>query len=323
MSLDETLDRIHPAAVSLADEMERRAPERGILSRRLANGCRLIDAGVETPGSHTAGRLYALACLGGLGDLAIDAAPLGEAVLPHARVSVDRPLASCLLSQYAGWKISVGKFFAMGSGPARAIAAAEPLFARFAVRSLPQPTVLLLEADALPGEEVAEAVAARCALSPRDLTLVAARTGSLAGCTQVAARSVETSLHKLLEIGFDVSTIVSGSGTCPIAPGHPDTLRAIGRTNDAVLYGSAVSLWTRCEDAAIEAVLHRVPSSASREHGRLFEELFREHGDFYSIDPLLFSPACVTFVNETSGRVFTAGRREEAILLRSFGIAAG
>lgn len=314
--------RLSPAAVRLANLMEEQAAIIGARVTRIAGGARLIDAGIEAPGSFAAGRLYAEATMGGYGRVEIAARSLGPAVIPEARVTVDRPLVACLGSQYAGWKVSVGRFFAMGSGPARAIAAAEPLFERFGLRAPPEPTVLLLETDRLPGAEVADLVAGRCGIAPGDLTLVAAPTGSLAGCTQVAARSVETALHKLMELGFDVGTVVAGCGSCPVAPGIPDTLQAIGRTNDAVLYGADVSLWVLAEDAAVEAILERVPSCASREHGRLFCDLFREHGDFYSIDPLLFSPARVTLVNAATGRVFSAGRLDDPTLLRSFGLAA-
>lgn len=313
-------DRMHASALRIADEMTRRGAEIGVEVRELANGARLIDAGVAAPGSHEAGRLYAEACLGGLGRVAVGVRLLGPAALAEARVTVDAPLHACMASQYAGWKIQARKFFAMGSGPARSLAAAEPLFEKLPLRSRSDRTVLLLETPVLPGAEVAEFVAGRCGIEPSALTLIAASTGSLAGCTQIAARSVETALHKLLELGFDLTTIVAGAGVCPIAPGIPDALRAIGRTNDAVLYGAAVSLWVRADDRAIEAVLDRLPSSSSKDYGRLFYDLFKKHGDFYKIDPLLFSPAQVTLVNAASGRVWSAGAIDEAMLRKSFGI---
>ncbi len=312
---------IHDNAVRIADEMEARGAVLGVEVHHLRNGARLIDAGVRASGSVEAGRLFAEACLGGLGRVSVDTRPLGPATILQARVAVDRPLLACLGSQYAGWKVKTGTFFAMGSGPARALAAIEPLFAKLPLASRAPRSVLLLETSTLPGEDVADLVAARCGVPPEALTLVAAATSSLAGATQIAARSVETTLHKLLELGFDVETIVAGAGDAPIAPGHPDPLQAIGRTNDAVLYGASVSLWVRAEDGAVDAILPRVPSSSSRHHGRLFHELFLEHGDFYKIDPLLFSPARVTFLNERTGRVSSAGTVDEGMLRRSFGIA--
>ncbi len=315
------LDQINPNAVRIADSMAARVDDLGLAVTTLACGARYIDAGVCAPGSHGAGRLFAEACLGGLGRVGIGTRFLGPAVLPEAAVTVDRPLVACLASQYAGWQIKTGPFFAMGSGPARAIAAVEPLFERFGLRARAGRTVILLEAAEHPPSEAAAMIAGKCGVPPSELTVIAAATGSLAGSTQIAARSVETALHKLMEIGFDLDAIVAGAGVCPIAPGSPDTLAAIGRTNDAMLYGGVVSLWVRARDADIESILERVPSSASREHGRLFHELMREHGDFYSIDPLLFSPARVTFINASTGRTFSAGAPDEGMLMRSFGIA--
>ncbi len=314
------LERMHAGAARLADALAADAALLGVEVTRLPDGAMLIDAGVRAPGSSEAGRLYAECCLGGLGRVGIETAPLGDATFLQARVAVDHPLVACMASQYAGWQIRVGKFVAMGSGPARSLAASEPLFDRYPLKSRAGSAVLLLETGVLPGAEVAAHVADRCGVAPGSVTLIAASTGSLAGCAQIAARTVETALHKLMELGFDLEAIVAGAGSCPIAPGHPDPLRAIGRTNDAVLYGARVSLWTRCEDRAIEAVIDRLPSSSSRDHGRLFYDLFKEHGDFYKIDPMLFSPAQVTMVNAATGRVFSSGAVDEAMLRKSFGV---
>lgn len=320
MSLDAPLSQIHVLSQRIADRMESEAAALGVRVARLACGARLIDAGVEVPGSLEAARLYAEACLGGLGSVRLATVAIGDAVLAEAIATTDAPLVACLGSQYAGWKVTGKDFFAMGSGPARSLRGQEPLFDRWPLRSRAPRSVLLLECARLPGDDVAAAAAEACGLAPRDLTILAAPTASLAGAVQVAARSVETALHKLGELGFDLAALVAGLGSCPVAPGHPDGLVAIGRTNDAVLYGARVVLWVRAADAAIEAILPRVPSCASREHGRLFVDLFREHGDFYKIDPLLFSPARVTFVNLDSGRVHSAGRTDEAALCRSFGL---
>jgi methenyltetrahydromethanopterin cyclohydrolase len=112
----------------------------------------------------------------------------------------------------------------------------------------------------------------------------------------------------MVEIDFDVEVILSGSGTCPLASIAADDLEAIGRTNDAVLYGGRAWYTTKTDDAHIEEVIDRLPSSASSDYGTPFIELFRRYdGDFYKIDPLLFSPAEVFVNNVTSGRTFHAG----------------
>src|SRR5258707_6560157 len=75
----------------------------------------------------------------------------------------------------------------------------------------------------------------RLVIPPAKLTLLAAPASSLAGNIQVVARSLETALHKLYELKFDLSQIVSGSGAAPLPPVAVQELRAIGRNNDAIL----------------------------------------------------------------------------------------
>ena len=153
------------------------------------------------------------------------------------------------------------------------------------------------------------------------LTLLVAPASSLAGTVQVVARSIETALHKLHELKFDVTQVVSGYGTAPLPPVAPDELAAIGRTNDAILYGGSVVLWVRGDDELLDAIGPKVPSSASQDHGEPFAEIFKRYGDFYKIDPLLFSPAEVEFRNLKTGRCHRFGRLEPALVRKSFGLA--
>ncbi|MFM8274179.1 MAG: methenyltetrahydromethanopterin cyclohydrolase, partial [Gemmata sp.] len=135
------------------------------------------------------------------------------------------------------------------------------------------------------------------------------------------ARSVETALHKLHDLSFDLSRIVAGHGAAPVPPVPADDLVAIGRTNDAILYGAKVTLWVRTDDEVLEALGPKVPSSASRDHGKPFAEVFGNYGgDFYKIDPMLFSPAEVEFRNLKTGRCHRFGKVEPALLRRSFGL---
>jgi methenyltetrahydromethanopterin cyclohydrolase len=162
-------------------------------------------------------------------------------------------------------------------------------------------------------------VAERAGVAQDALTLLFAPTASLAGGVQVAARVVETALHKLHEIEFDVRRVVSGFGTCPLPPVARTDPEAIGRTNDAVLYGGQVELTVDATDAELEAIITRLPASASKDHGEPFGAVLERAGwDFYAIDPLLFSPAEVRLVNVGSGRSFQAGGVEPDVLERSF-----
>jgi len=206
----------------------------------------------------------------------------------------------------------------MGSGPARALYRGDPIFADIDYHDPATVAVLMLESNCLPSPEVATWVGGKCGVAPDRLFLLVAPTASIVGSVQVAARVVETGLHKMHEVGFDMATVRSGFGSCPLAPVAADDLTAIGRTNDAVLYGGRAWYTVHTEDALIESVIERLPSAASRDYGVPFRELFRRRGgDFYKIDPLLFSPAEITITNAVSGRTFHAGGVDTAVLRAS------
>jgi len=290
----------------------------------LENGTTVLDAGVGIDGSLEAGRLFSEVCLGGLADVQLRQLQLDDLTLPGVEVSVPQPVLACMASQYAGWAVNVPatdtskKYFAMGSGPARALHRSEPIFADIDYRDPATLAVLTLESNRLPWPAVAAWIAGKCGVSPERLFLLVAPTASLVGSVQIAARIVETGLHKMHEVGFDIATVRSGFGSCPLAPVAADDLTAIGRTNDAVLYGGRAWYTVRTEDAAIESVIEGLPSVASSDYGVPFGELFRRHGgDFYKIDPLLFSPAEITITNSVSGRTFHAGGVDTAVLRAS------
>ncbi len=164
----------------------------------------------------------------------------------------------------------------------------------------------------LPPVEAADKVARKCGVAPDQVYLLIAPTASLVGSVQVAARVVETGLHKMHEVGYDIDTVISGIGTCPLASIAKKDLHAIGRTNDAVLYGGRAWYTVRAEDAQIEEVIEQLPSSSSRDYGTLFYDLFKRYDeDFYKIDPLLFSPAEV-YINNVSQRAYLPGGRRQS-----------
>jgi methenyltetrahydromethanopterin cyclohydrolase len=307
-------------AQRVADAMSTRAAELRIASHTVA-GARVIDCGVHAPGGLAAGLALARVCLADLADVSLVPSQLLGAVCPEVQVVTDHPVAACMASQYAGWQVAVGKYFAMGSGPMRAASGREPLFDAIGHRETPAVAVGVLEGRKLPDETVVEWIAERTGVPASGLTLLTAATASRAGSVQVVARSVETALHKLHELGFDIARVVSAFGTAPLPPVADSDLAAIGRTNDAILYGGRVMLWCRGDDASIGEIGPHVPSSASPDHGMPFAELFRRAGgDFYKIDPHLFSPAEVVFANPDTGRTVRFGRVEPEILRNSFGM---
>ena len=311
--------QMNELATEIADHLEEHATELRVRSHILPTGARIIDAGVEIEGGYEAGLALSEICMGGLGNVAYSPLQIGAQAWPGVTVWTDHPAVSCMASQYAGWAISVDKFFAMGSGPLRAHARVErELFEKLDYAEEATRGVLVLEGRALPTDAVASWVAQKARLQPSQLTFVVAPTASLAGGVQISARILETGLHKMETLGFDVRRIVSGMGTAPIPPVAKNDLKAIGRTNDCILYGGQARYTVRASDAELAELAPKVPASASRDYGVPFYEIFQRYeGDFYKIDPLLFSPAEVWLTSVESGRTFHAGHLNPEVLSTS------
>jgi len=310
---------LNERAYELANAMAADAEALGITVSTLECGTRIIDCGVKAAGSIEAGRRLAEVCMAGLGTIEFSEHSDELAVT----VASDDPVAACMASQYAGWQITGENFFGMGSGPMRAAAGREELFQHIGHKESAAVCVGVVETGKVPPDTVCREIAEKCGVSPQRLTLAIARTSSLAGTIQIVARSLETALHKLHTLGFDLSLVKSGKGNAPVPPIVADDIVSIGLTNDSILYGSGVWLLVDADDEVIEAVGEKLPSSASPDYGRPFAEVFaRYSGDFYRIDPLLFSPAVVHIRNRRTGRSFEFGHMAPELLAESFAKSA-
>jgi methenyltetrahydromethanopterin cyclohydrolase len=306
--------------------MIRRSSSLGIVVSRADNGSVLIDAGIEVTGSPEAGRLFAEACLGGTASVTLGLSEIGGSWLPSVTVVTNEPVRGCMASQYAGWTIKTEgekPYFAMGSGPARALYGAEEIFKKIGGAENSDVAVLALETRSYPTAEVLEYVAGRCGVKPEKLFVLMAPTASIAGSVQIAARIVETGLHKLHELGFDINSVAAGWGIAPIAPVAANDGLAIGWTNDGILYGGRSWYTASCDDGELIRILEKLPSSASPDYGTPFFELLKRYGwDFYKIDPMLFSPAAISVNNAKSGRTYSAGTINPSILAEWTGFEA-
>src|SRR5436305_15078321 len=200
------------------------APALRIQVHTTAGGARLLDCGIKTPGGLQAGLSLARVCMAGQAEVALTPGEVAGVACPVVAVGTDHPVLACMASQYAGWQISVGKFFAMGSGPMRAAYGKEELFDKIPGREPATTAVGALETRKLPGDPVVDFLSEKLGLSPAKLTLLVAPASSQAGNLQVVARSLETALHKLYELKFDLAQIVSGAGTAPLPPVATDDL---------------------------------------------------------------------------------------------------
>ncbi len=284
-----------------------------------SSGGKIVDFGVSTVGSLEGGLLLARLCLSDLGAVNLFPLTIPELGLPTVQVITDQPLLATLASQYAGWAIQTDSFFGMGSGPIRAHYGQEDLFSELKIDEKAEEVFGVIECSKLPNSEVFQWLSDKIDLPPEKITLAVTPTSSLAGYIQIVARSVETALHKLHELDFDLHRIVSGYGIAPLPPVAKDDVRGIGKTNDSILYGSQVTLWVKGDDASLEKIGPSVPSSASKDYGSPFKEIFDSYNqDFYKIDPALFSPAKVNFQNLDTGRTLSFGNPNIEVLKNSF-----
>lgn len=283
----------------------------------------LVDAGASATGSIAAGLQIARICMGGLGDVTLGT----DAKLPRwpwcVTVATSQPVLACLGSQYAGWSLSHGEkpnaFFALGSGPARALARTEALFDAIGYADAADEAVLVMESARAPPPPLVDSIAKACGVAPSRLSILFAPTQSIAGSVQVVARVLEVALHKLHELGFPLKRVLDGMGCAPLPPPHPDFVTAMGRTNDAIIFGGQVQLFVTGPSSEAKALAEALPASRSRDYGRPFAETFRAAGgDFYAIDKTLFSPAEVIVTAVETGTSFHAGRRDPALLDASF-----
>lgn len=319
-----TIPSVNQLVQPLVRELVENADKFRVQVSALDNGCTIVDGGIEVDGGLEAGRLIAEICLGGMGTVTLTHSPYVSRWPLTLNVHTGNPVLACLGSQYAGWSLAHGKgkdsFYALGSGPARALCVKEALFGELAYKDECGETVLVMEVDKVPPLELVEKIASDCGVPTSGLTIILTPTRSLAGSLQVVARVLEVAMHKAHELHFPLEDIVDGSGSAPLCPPAPDFVKAMGRTNDAILFAGQVHLFVRGSDEAAEKLAAELPSSVSKDYGKPFADIFKEYEyDFFKIDPMLFSPASVIVSAVESGCSFHAGGLDIELLEKSFG----
>ena len=285
-------------------------------------GSVIVDAGVNARGSFEAGRLVTEICMGGLGEAKITTRTYDGCVLPAITVETSYPVEALLASQFAGWRIKTQDYFAMGSGPARALSLdPKELYDEIGYRDKAKKAVLVLESSKLPTDPALEYIADKCRVELQDLYVVVAKTSSVVGSVQISGRSIETGLHRLKTLGLDPKNVIHAIGYAPVAPIHPDDVKAMGRTNDVITYAGETFYIADLEDEELlEKILREAPSSRSRDYGKPFYDVFKSADfDFYKVDPGIFAPAKITINNLRKGTTYTAGAVNWDVLSKSLG----
>lgn len=303
----------------LVKKLIQQADDLQLVVSKHESGCTIVDAGIQCAGSAEAGRLIAEICMGGLGDVTLVADDRFADWHDAIAVTSTQPVLACLASQYAGWALSHEKFFSLGSGPARALAQREDLFKELAYADAANSTCIVLETDKVPPLPVIEKIVRDTKIAAEQLTIILTPTTSIAGVVQIVGRVLEVALHKAHTLHFPLENVVSGTGLAVLPPVAKDFMTAMGRTNDAILFGGYVNLQVKGDDAAAAELALNLPSSASKDYGKTFAEVFKFYSmDFYKIDPMLFSPAKVTVTNVDTGNIFEGGQLNADLINLSF-----
>jgi methenyltetrahydromethanopterin cyclohydrolase len=297
-------------------------PERyGVNVEKSSSSVTIVDAGIKAKGGFKAGKIITEICMGGLAKTKIIPRQYGELEFPSIFVYTDYPAIATFGSQFAGWQIKEGDYFAIGSGPARALALKpKEIYEKIGYRDDYEKAVIVLETDMHPPEKLVERFVQDCHTKPENLAIILTPTASLAGATQVSGRIVETGMHKLSRLGLNPNTILHACGTAPIPPTHPKFVKAMARTNDAILYGGNAYYVVDYEnEEELKAIVEKAPSKASKDYGKTFLETFKAvNYDFYKIDPNLFAPAVITINNVRTGNTFQNGEINVKALKESF-----
>ena len=219
---------INKTAKPLVEKLLERADQLNIGVHTSEGGAKIVDAGINYNGCLESGRLITEICMGGLGKVDLTMTSNTDNWPLTINVSSTNPVLSCLASQYAGWNLSFVKeednFNALGSGPCRALALKEDLFKDLDYSDKFYSTVVVLEVDRNPPQEIIDKISTDCGVSEKNLTIILTPTKSLSGSVQVVGRVLEVGMHKLHEIGFPLDKVVDGFGSAPVPPPAPDFL---------------------------------------------------------------------------------------------------
>jgi methenyltetrahydromethanopterin cyclohydrolase len=293
----------------------------GVKIEKTDSGATIVDAGINVKGGFQAGKIITEICMGGCGKAQITYRNYGKMELPSIFIYTDHPVVATLGSQYAGWQIKEDEYFAIGSGPARALALKpKEIYKKIGYKDDFDKAIVVLETDKHPPAKLVERFAKDCGVSSKNLAIILTPTVSIVGATQVSGRIVETGIHKLSKLGLEPNVLLYAWGCAPIPPIHPKFAQAMARTNDAILYGGIAYYAIRHDnEEELKKIAEKAPSKASKAYGKPFIEIFKEANyDFYKIDPNLFAPAIIIINNTKTGNTFKSGEINVDALIKSF-----
>ncbi len=310
------MESLNRMATELVDEAIDFADELAIEVHSLSGDAAVLDFGVDMPGGIEPGLLLAEIQTGGLATLGTQLRTVAGTPRTHVECSTDQPALALLCAGKAGWEVSTGAFDALGSGPARALVAEEPVFGRINYRDEFDLAVLALETDRLPDEQVVRQVAERAGVPESGVFLPSYATASVTGSVVAASRAAELATFRLSELGYDPLNVLSVTGSAPVPPVAGDEPGALALTNDALAYGGRVHLTVDQPFDRFDELVSTAPAEYGVPFADIFDQVDRQYD---ALSPALFGPAQVT-VDVVGGDTHVVGDTDEELLATSFGL---
>ncbi|ACL70669.1 methenyltetrahydromethanopterin cyclohydrolase [Halothermothrix orenii] len=314
---------VNEKAMEIVNDMILRKEELKIEVSTLENGTTVIDLGQEVRGSWEAARMMAEILFGGIGQVSFETFPemIDGVYYPAVNVSVDHAVLSLAGCDISGWELKPGKFAPIVAGPGRTLGRkpGDWMEKYSDYEDKYHQAIITIESKDPVSVEQASELAEACRVQPEDLYLLVAPSSSLACSVQVSARILEQTLHRLMEEGFDLDTIIQAQGFCVIPPCIDNELIAMGRLNDVLIYGGQATYTVCWDDDKIADIVNKITSDKASTYGKPFKEIYLEAGcDFYQVPMEMYSPASVVIVNTKTGKIHKAGKINTEILARSF-----
>lgn len=295
----------------------------GALITKSSGGATIVDMGIEADGSWLGAKMYVEAAHGGMAELTYGRMRIKDLDLPSANVMIDNPMLSVIGCEAGAWSLGEGEYAPVASGPVRAKARVDRWAQRVDYEDPSDYVLMQMQTRRMPDDETLEFVAESCGIPMANLTVIVAPSASLVGSVQVGSRAFEQCVISLARnSSFDISTIVYGYGSAPVAPVIKDEVLAMGRINDALVYGGSGGMWLRHrDDEEVRRAAEGLPFSvqAGDDYGKGYAEIYAAYGhSLFDIPARLDSPAKIMMSNMLTGSVFTAGAIDEDAIYRSF-----
>ncbi|MBD3193155.1 MAG: methenyltetrahydromethanopterin cyclohydrolase [Candidatus Heimdallarchaeota archaeon] len=287
------------------------------------NNATVIDCGINTPGSIEAGLLFVKISLGGLAKARINffeelIDDRKTRVFPEIHIETSQPVLATLGCQAASWNINKEGFVGMACGPGRALAKKpSKIYDLINYEDKDDLGILCIEANSLPNPKAVDYLARKCEVEKKNLRLLLVRTGCLVEYIQMAARSVELGVFKLVEqLGYPPENVLHAMGTGIIPPMIADDTVSNNRINNGLIYGTKLLLIVRSQPKDnLEELVHKISSQASPSYGKTFAELFEEAGnDFSNFDLTILAPSKIIINDIRTGNTYQQGEINTTLL---------